>query len=169
MTNGYARKDDDQQDLEPVNVETAYFPAEAAPVALNDPMTEVLNNETSVDDIETNDDSNMANPLFNNVQRAEDHNDHLADANINNDKVCSNSTRHKQAFNEHGELVDQVVQLQCLQISEEKADTEIDHEDVTATVEQKQQQQTLPSVTVTVNPVVVAQTITTNTEVPLVV
>ncbi|XP_037818586.1 uncharacterized protein LOC119608293 [Lucilia sericata] len=192
LTNGYASNEEDPHSLELLkengenSVIVANYATEIEAMALNDPMTEVLNNETSVDDIETNEDvsNSIEQPLFNNNTvtntssaplqagiNIDDNND-VAAGNVNNDgdddEVCSNNTTHNHAINEREEPVEQVVQMQNLQINEEKAEAEKDHEDViAATVEQKQQP--LPSITVTVNPVVVTQTITTNAEVPLVV
>ncbi|XP_046805658.1 uncharacterized protein LOC111675794 [Lucilia cuprina] len=183
LTNGYASIEEDLHSLELIkeNDENLVIVANCATEieAMNDPMTAVLNNETSVDDIETSEDvsNSIEQPLFNNntslapLQAGinNDDNNAVASGNVNNDdEVCSNNTKHNHAINEREEPVEQVVQMQNLQINEEKAEAEKDHEDVTAvTVEQKQQP--LPSITVTVNPVVVTQTITTNAEVPLVV
>ncbi|XP_065364054.1 putative uncharacterized protein DDB_G0289963 [Calliphora vicina] len=190
LTNGYATNEQHPDSLEQSkengenSVIVANYPAEIAAMALNDPMTEVLNNETSVDDIETNEDVNnsIEQPQFNNIATNtsaslhaginNDDKNAVAAGNDNDDEVCSNNTtRQNHAINEREEPVEQVVHMQNLQINEEKVEAEKDHEDVTATVEQKQPQQpqAIPSITVTVNPVVVTQTITTNAEVPLVV
>ncbi|KAM7359742.1 uncharacterized protein ACRADG_001176 isoform 1-T3 [Cochliomyia hominivorax] len=206
LTNGYASNEQDLHSLEEssenvenvVTINNNYAAnKEEKPLALNDPMTEVLNNETSVDDIETNEDVNSSielqqQPLTNNTTtnnttntlhfdiNNDVNNDVVTvaavagDVNNDNNEVCSNNTRHyhNHAINEREEPVEQVVQMQNLQINEEKAEAENNHEDVTtATVEQiqQQQQQPIPTITVTVNPVVVTQTITTNAEVPLVV
>lgn len=128
-------------------------------VTLNDPMREVLSNETSVDDIEPNDQQV-------NINRA-------AGVEDNNDNVAHDNNLNEDSNNSHArEPVEQVVQMRNLQISEDG------HEDVTASASASVQQQQQPSphttvasvpVTVTVNPVVVAaQSMATNAEVPLV-
>lgn len=183
LTNGYAS--DEQKSTEQFiengdeNVNTESSNAEGLlTVALNDPMTEVLNNETSVDDIETIDEIKNVNeePLLHNIVTATGT---ASDINIdnvpvpgcvNNDYIGGSNTRHNHAINVCEEPVEQVVQMQNLQINEENEKADKDYEDVTAEMEQKQQQQQpLPTATVTVNPVVVTQTLATNAEVPLVV
>lgn len=191
LTNGYAATNEHElnglEEAKEENVVTANNEEET--LALNDPMTEVLNNETSVDDIETNEDVNKGieqQPLFNNTVTTtnsnttdtlnnDEANNEIVAVNVN-DEVTSNNVRHNHAINECAEPVEQVVQMQNLQINEENLQqTQKDPEDVIAAtstaVEQKQQQQQppLPTITVTVNPVVVTQTLTTNAEVPLVV
>ncbi|XP_013107377.1 uncharacterized protein LOC106087046 [Stomoxys calcitrans] len=131
-------------------------------VTLNDPMREVLSNETSVDDIELNEQQQV------NINRVEVNNDNVAHG-INEDGNSSPLALR--------EPVDQVGQMRNLQINEDG------HEDVTASpsVSSAVQQQpthttaqttTVSPVTVTVSPVVVvaaAQSMATNAEVPLVV
>lgn len=181
LTNGYAS--DEQKNTEQLienddeNVNTESNDAEGLfTVALNDPMTEVLNNETSVDDIETNEEVNNGNeqPLPRNIVTTTATTSGISNDNvpvidsINNDTIGCSTIIHNNAINERGEPVEQVVQMQNLQINEENEEADKDQEDVTAEMEQTQQQP-LPTVTVTVNPVVVTQTLTTNAEVPLVV
>ena len=183
LTNGYAS--DEQKNTEQLienddeNVNTESNSAEGLfTVALNDPMTEVLNNETSVDDIETNEEVNNVNeqPLLRNIVTTTATTSCISNDNIpvvgsvNNDNIACSTTIHNHAINDRGEPVEQVVQIQNLQINEENEEADKDQEDVTTEMEQtQQQQQPLPTVTVTVNPVVVTQTLTTNAEVPLVV
>lgn len=146
-------------------------------VTLNDPMQEVLSNETSVDDIELSVDINKP-PLSDQPQQVNSKetpkdNDNVAHTDGINEDCTKPSSVCTASANEDGdqtkEPVEQVVQMLNLQINEE------DHEDVTASAEQAQQpSHTTASsvpVTVTVNPVVVvtAQTLTANAEVPLVV
>ncbi|XP_073814919.1 uncharacterized protein [Musca autumnalis] len=131
-------------------------------VTLNDPMREVLSNETSVDDIEPNDQQTQPQQQVN-INRA------AVDGVGDNDNVAHDKNLNEDSNNSHArEPVEQVVQMRNLQINEDG------HEDVTASVQQQQSPHTTVvatvPVTVTVNPVVVvaAQSMTTNAEVPLV-
>lgn len=110
-------------------------------VQLNDPMREVLSNETSVDDIEPNEQQQV---------------------NINRPGEGTDNVAHVPP-----EPVEQVVQLRNLQINEDG------HEDVTASipgassaVQQQSSHTSTTPVTITVS--AITQSMTTNTEVPLV-
>ncbi|XP_075147889.1 uncharacterized protein LOC142221907 [Haematobia irritans] len=128
-------------------------------VTLNDPMREVLSNETSVDDIELNEQQQQVN-----INRAKvEDTDNVAHDDVGINEDCSSSHNNR-------EPVEQVVQMQNLQINEDG------HEDVTTSVhhhhhhQQQQNQTQTTSTSVTVSPVVLAaQSMTTNAEVPLVV
>lgn len=126
-------------------------------VQLNDPMREVLSNETSVDDIEPNEQQQV------NINRPGEGTDNVAhafDSGINDD---FNNTSHVPP-----EPVEQVVQMRNLQINEDGG-----HEEVTASipgapsaVQQQSSHTSTTPVTITVS--AIAQSMTTNTEVPLV-